>query len=557
MSDTHTARPVDANGRVAEFIFDHAPRIAAAMAFLGGLSALFAATTPEGVHIPGLDVFDRLIEEAPEFVLSVSGVALMALAYGLGRRLDAAFAAALVLLAHATIYSLLRTQDYVAAGLYAALAVFLLASRRAFYRHAGLSSALPSPRWTAAIAAGLAAASVSAVLWASDRPGFAEAPWWALIFDPHLGRGGRAAAAALVAGAALLTWSAFLSPARGVIAPADAADLARARTVMALAQRSRPDQGLALLGDKTFIFTPGDEAFVMYARGGGSLVAMGAPVGKRSAWRSALVAFRAEAERVALRPVVYAAPPDLLPELIDLGFRVEKVGESALVDLKTFSLGGKARQNLRTSRRRLAEREGATFEIEQPLHGEERFAALQATSDAWLAAQKGGEKGFSLGRFDRDYLAGQPIGAVRVGGRVVAFANLLTTPDRVHVAIDLMRHDHEAAPPGTMDFLITELLLWAQGEGYSYFDLGMAPLSGLAEERFAPLFARFGRFVFERGEAFYGFEGLRRFKDKFDPIWEPRYIAAPGAWALPLVLAEVGLLTSSAPRSPRATVAPS
>jgi lysylphosphatidylglycerol synthetase-like protein (DUF2156 family) len=283
----------------------------------------------------------------------------------------------------------------------------------------------------------------------------------------------------------------------------------------------------------------------MYARSGGSLIAMGAPVGARREWRAALAAFRAEADRQALRPVIYAAPPELLPELIELGFRVEKVGENAIVDLARFSLSGKAMQNLRTARRKLAERENATFEVDLPPHDGARFAALAKVSDAWLARQKGGEKSFSLGRFSPAYLAEQPIAVVRKAGQAIAFANLMTTPDGSSVAIDLMRHDPEASPQGTMDFLFVELFAWAQGEGYRRFDLGMAPLSGLAEERYAPLFARFGRFVFERGEAFYGFEGLRKFKDKFGPVWEPRYIAAPGAWSLPIVLAEAALLTAS------------
>jgi lysylphosphatidylglycerol synthetase-like protein (DUF2156 family) len=72
----------------------------------------------------------------------------------------------------------------------------------------------------------------------------------------------------------------------------------------------------------------------------------------------------------------------------------------------------------------------------------------------------------------------------------------------------------------------------------------MAPLSGLAEERHAPAFARLGRLVYERGAAFYDFQGLRAFKEKFDPEWEPRYLAAPGAWSLPIVLAEAALLTA-------------
>jgi glycosyltransferase 2 family protein len=49
---------------------------------------------------------------------------------------------------------------------------------------------------------------------------------------------------------------------------------------------------------------------------------------------------------------------------------------------------------------------------------------------------------------------------------------------------------------------------------------------------------------FERGEDLYNFQGVRRYKDKYDPLWQPRYIAAPRKWAIPLLLADVGLLSS-------------
>jgi lysylphosphatidylglycerol synthetase-like protein (DUF2156 family) len=87
-------------------------------------------------------------------------------------------------------------------------------------------------------------------------------------------------------------------------------------------------------------------------------------------------------------------------------------------------------------------------------------------------------------------------------------------------------------------------LLWAQAHHVKTFDLGMAPLAGLAEDRYASLFARIGKIAAQMGEPLYGFEGLRAFKAKFGPRWEPRYIAAPGSWTLPIVLAEVAMLTS-------------
>ena len=41
---------------------------------------------------------------------------------------------------------------------------------------------------------------------------------------------------------------------------------------------------------------------------------------------------------------------------------------------------------------------------------------------------------------------------------------------------------------------------------------------------------------------FYGFEGLREYKDKFDPVWSPKYLAARGGLALPRILADVTAL---------------
>jgi len=72
----------------------------------------------------------------------------------------------------------------------------------------------------------------------------------------------------------------------------------------------------------------------------------------------------------------------------------------------------------------------------------------------------------------------------------------------------------------------------------------MAPLSGLDDRPLAPVLSRVGRLIFDRGEEIYNFQGVRRFKDKYDPLWQPRYVAAPHRWAIPLLVADAGLLSS-------------
>jgi lysylphosphatidylglycerol synthetase-like protein (DUF2156 family) len=524
-------------------LFESAPLLFAALAFGAGAFTLIAVATPSLQHVRGLGTLERLVEELPELSASVAGVVLMGLATGLRRRVDAAWAATTALMAAVCFYAALRHGHALAASTSGVVTLLLLLSRRAFYRHSRLMDLLPDPRVALGIAVTFSLALMGALLWAGDRPEFASAPWWSLLTDERLGRPGRALAAGLAAVLLIAVQWYLLSRARGKLAAPASEEVARAEAMIATAEHALPDAQLAFTGDKSFVFAEG--AFVMSARGGSSLIAMGPPVGKREAWRAALIALRAKAEDMALRPVVYAAPPDLLPELIELGFRVEKIGENAVVELAGFTLAGSAMSKLRSARRRFVEREGAVFELEQPPHEPHLFDLLRPVSDVWLAAHGGREKAFSLGAFDPLYLSRCAIATVRMGGRVIAFANIWITADGKRGALDLMRFDPEAAPNGLMDFLFTEILLWAQAQGLATFDLGMAPLAGLAEEKkYASLFARVGRLVHERGEQFYGFQGLRSFKDKFHPRWEPRYIAAPGAWTLPIVLAEVALLTN-------------
>jgi phosphatidylglycerol lysyltransferase len=131
---------------------------------------------------------------------------------------------------------------------------------------------------------------------------------------------------------------------------------------------------------------------------------------------------------------------------------------------------------------------------------------------------------------------------------LIAFANLWTTSDGQEVAVDLMRYG-PAAPKGVMDFLFVEIALWAKAEGYQRFDLSMAPLSGLNDEKGAPFLMRFGAIMFEEGEELYGFRGLRNFKDKFNPNWEPLYLCAPPDVLMVGALFNVAILTSGGLRS--------
>jgi phosphatidylglycerol lysyltransferase len=92
--------------------------------------------------------------------------------------------------------------------------------------------------------------------------------------------------------------------------------------------------------------------------------------------------------------------------------------------------------------------------------------------------------------------------------------------------------------------LFINLMVWGRDNGYRWFNLGTAPLSGLDESTHAPTPTRLGHWIFRHGEFFYNFQGLRAWKEKFHPTWEPRYLAYPGNLALPRILADITALVS-------------
>ena len=131
--------------------------------------------------------------------------------------------------------------------------------------------------------------------------------------------------------------------------------------------------------------------------------------------------------------------------------------------------------------------------------------------------------------------------------RIVAFANLMQGADRTELSLDLMRHDPQG-PKFAMDALFGHIMLWGRDQGFHWFSLGAAPLSGLESHRLASLWNRVGGLVRDHGERFYHFEGLRSFKEKFDPVWTPEYLACPRGLAVPQVLYEVSTLISKGVR---------
>ena len=313
-----------------------------------------------------------------------------------------------------------------------------------------------------------------------------------------------------------------------------------------IARRDSPEACLALAGDKALFFNDAEDAFIMYATRGRSWIAYADPVGPEEAIENLAWAFWDEAQADAARPILYEVSERYLSLWISMGYALQKIGEEAIVHLPGFALSGRRFKTMRAAHNK-ALKSGLAFSVHEPPHEPRFMSELAAVSEAWLGERVGREKGFSVGRFDPAYLQRTPIAVVRRDGRVLAFANILQPGAGARVAVDLMRYRPEEAR-GMMEFLFIELLLHYRDAGAREFSLGMAPLAGLEARRGTRLWNRFGATLFRHGGAFYNFEGLRAFKQKFQPEWRPRFVAVPPGVTPLAALKDVALLIAGGAR---------
>lgn len=518
------------------------PPLSAGIAFLGGIVLLISTVTPDfHRRLEALgDILPLPFLEMSHLGASFVGLALLIVARGLARRLWRAWVLALGLFSLGALFALVKGLAWEEALILALMAGTLFLFRDSFYRKPLGERFTLNWGWLASIGT-----TAFAVIWlgffAYRHVEYANELWWEFAWDAQASRFLRASVLVLTFLAAI-TINTIIN---GVGRVKLRAQPIPEQVPALVAQSPRASDALALLGDKRFLMDPQDRGFVMYARSGGSLVSMGEPVGTDEAISDLAWAFRGLADRTGTRTVFYGVGPERLPLFLDMGLTALKLGEVARVDLSDFSLEGSKRQPLRYAARRL-EKEGISFEIVSKDQTAGIMNDLRRVSDAWLEMKSGSEKRFSLGSFENAYLAHFDIAVLRKEGAIVAFANLWRGTDAQEIAVDLMRHVPDASSV-IMDGLFANLLMAAKNEGYQWFNLGAAPLSGLSDSHLASRWNRIGSFIYRRGAEFYRFDGLRAFKDKFGPKWTPYYLICPPGLATPRSLIDATNLVSGSP----------
>lgn len=514
------------------------------LTFAAGVLLLVSAAFPAvATRLEALSPYMPLILREGFHLSSVmAGALLLGLARGISAGMRGAYHTTQGVLLLGIVVTLLKGLDYEEAMLLLVLSALLRANKAAF-RHQGYPlTSRRSLRWL--LAAGLAlllAAGLGEILYGSEQ------------FTVRLGAFGHGADAARYARAlivmlltflAWLGWTWFSMPLPASMKLPDAGLLEQARRFYTGVGQTTYSY-LTFLGDKYLLMGGAETALIQYGQQRNHLIALGDPAAADSAGvAEGIRAFRSMAEDYNRVAVFYQVDEANLHYYLNAGFALLKLGEKARVPLENFTLTGKKAQKLRTALNH-GTRDGLSFEVAQHPLPEPLWRELQAVSDAWLEDKRAAEKGFSLGRFERAFLEQcSGFALVRQVGRLIAFASV--TPDfgsAEEYRIDLMRHLADA-PNGTMDFLFVNLMKHAAEAGYRWFDLGVAPLAGVGDSVWSPREERLIRLVYQYGNHFYNFKGLRDYKDKFNPQWRSLYLAYPRGVSLASILLDVAALVA-------------
>lgn len=302
---------------------------------------------------------------------------------------------------------------------------------------------------------------------------------------------------------------------------------------------------LIFLKDKHLFWSKNNKVLIQYEISQSLAVVLGDPIGDPKYFGEALTEFQDFIDEYGYKSVFYQASEKLLPFYHDHGYYFFKLGETGLVELDNFDINSSKSRDFRNVLRRF-EKDGFSFEMYYENSIDENlFLSLKKVSDEWLADRE--EMGFSLGWFNREYLNKSKIGVVKSQetGQIIAFASISPSyDDQNSASIDLMRFKKEV-PNNTMTFLILNLILKFKEENYKMFNLGMAPLSNVGITQNAHIQERMAHLVFKYGKHFYSFDGLRKYKNKFDPKWEGRYLVYEDLTLLPSSLIDVTWLIHS------------
>jgi phosphatidylglycerol lysyltransferase len=284
--------------------------------------------------------------------------------------------------------------------------------------------------------------------------------------------------------------------------------------------------------DKAYLLSAGGKGCIAYKVTGNVALAVGDPVAEKDEVKNLVTKFLELCYVNDWLPAFIHSQKQNLSLFKSLGFEIQKIGEEAIVDVRNFCETVASDKYFRHINNRFG-KNGYSFELLEPPHSSELVERLGKISDDWLKLPGRIERGFMLGYFDKHYMQMCNIAVVKdENGEIQAFLNQVPSPRAHEANYDLLR-SAEGSMGNINDFLMSNFIKYLAGQDFRTLNMGLSPLAGLdavsAEDK--SVVTSLLNLVYSKADHFYSFAGLTRFKNKYHPTWQPRYIVYRGGLA--------------------------
>lgn len=280
--------------------------------------------------------------------------------------------------------------------------------------------------------------------------------------------------------------------------------------------------------DKLYFINRAHDAALAYSVHKRAALVVGDPAGNPKAFGNLLEEFLTFCRTNDWSPALVHTDPHFTELYTHHGFTLQKIGEEAVVSIRDFLAGEAGNKYFRQIRNKFV-KQGYSVEMLQPPHSAAHITRLKQISDDWLARPGRKERRFMMGYFTPIYLQQGPVAVLKDNsGQIQGFINQIPSFDVHEANFDMLRQS-DKAPGNSSDFMLLEFIKYLDVQGFERINLGLCPLAGLdANDEANSVTNNALRFLYANGDRLYSFNGLKRFKAKYNPEWQSRYIAYRG-----------------------------
>jgi len=280
--------------------------------------------------------------------------------------------------------------------------------------------------------------------------------------------------------------------------------------------------------DKSYFFNAARSAAVAYKAAGGVALIIGDPTGPKAQIKPLLQDFSRFCRLNDWQPALIHTEDKYLELYQELGFEAQKIGEEAIINTKNFMDKVATTKDFRHIANKFANL-GYSCNLIEPPYTEELLTRLQVISDDWLSRPGRAERSFMLGFFSYDYIQLCTLMVAEDShGTIQAFINLVPSSIPTESNFDFLRHA-TGSPGNINDYLLLNFIQELDRQKIPWLNMGLSALAGLEDaESPSKSLNRFLNFAYNNADRFFSFQGLNRFKSKYQPEWQDRYIVYRG-----------------------------